>query len=313
MNKLPLISVIIPAFNCENYIDQALRSIINQSYQNLEILVCDDASTDNTWTILQSYTDKRLKLLRNEVNTGLIGSKNLLLSNATGEYFAFQDADDWSDTHRLEVQWNEFLSDPTLGACCTNFIRINSKGTQATQNLPKSGYLKLDDFNDLTFCPATLMIKKCVYEEVGGLHPFFSRLYAEDIYWLSLIANKYKTLIMSPSLYYYRFNENSVTNTFDNQNKLVIIELVEELILQRRNTGTDWLEQNDNEAIEKFIKGKFENKKWLAEKCRIFAAVQQDGGKKKASRQLIRTALKLNPWNPLIYRTLAYIYLKGVL
>ncbi len=67
----PMVSVILSVFNCELYVAQALESILNQTHENLEILVCDDASKDRTWEILCSYNDSRIKLFRNEVNRGV--------------------------------------------------------------------------------------------------------------------------------------------------------------------------------------------------------------------------------------------------
>ncbi len=308
MNK-PLISVLIPAFNCERFIRQSLESILNQTYHHLEVIVCDDASTDNTWRILCSYSDSRLKLYQNKENKGVVNTKNFLLSMSTGDYLAFQDADDWSECNRIEIQLKAFFSDPSLNACCTSYNRIDHKGNQTALISSGDAYLDFTNYNKIAFCPNSLLIRSSVYKQVGGLHAFFSGLHGEDMYWLSRIISGNKCLFLNMPLYYYRFNENSITNTFDNNNKLVAIELIEQLILQRATEGTDWLERNDKDAIDGFIKTKLNNKKWLAEKYRIFAAVQRDGRKNKISRELIFRALRLNPWNAMTYRTLAYILL----
>ena len=93
MNK-EKISIIISAYNTEKYVEKALDSIIAQSYENLEIVVVDDCSKDNTLKILEKYEkkDKRIKLLKNEVNKGLAYSRNRAVAESTGKYLGFIDS-----------------------------------------------------------------------------------------------------------------------------------------------------------------------------------------------------------------------------
>src|SRR6187401_56380 len=121
MKNGPLVSVIVPAFNCEGFILEAIESIVNQTYPNVEILVCDDASTDRTWSNLQGIGDSRLKLFRNVENVGVVPTKNFLLSKAKGEFIVFQDADDSSHPRRIEKLLQQFNEDPELAACASDF------------------------------------------------------------------------------------------------------------------------------------------------------------------------------------------------
>lgn len=101
-NKTPLISIILPVYNAEKYIERALKSLINQSYKNIEILCIDDGSKDNSYNIIKEFKDERIKLFRQE-NSGPAKARNVGLSNSKGEYIMFCDADDWYETNMCEL------------------------------------------------------------------------------------------------------------------------------------------------------------------------------------------------------------------
>ena len=98
----PTVSVIIPAYNSERYLSQALTSVLNQTYRNIEVIVVDDASNDDTVKIAYSFTDNRLKVLENQENLGVSGARNRALKIARGEWIALLDSDDWYAPQRIE-------------------------------------------------------------------------------------------------------------------------------------------------------------------------------------------------------------------
>lgn len=102
----PLVSVIMPVYNCKEYIASAVDSIINQSYRNLEIIIVDDASSDGTWEILQEYAnkDKRVRVYKNEVNLKIVGTLNRAIDLSTGIYLARMDGDDEKILDAIEKQ-----------------------------------------------------------------------------------------------------------------------------------------------------------------------------------------------------------------
>ena len=99
-----LITVIVPTYNVEKYIDECLTSILDQTYENIEIIVVDDCSSDNTFEIIKKYQNKdsRIKILRNEVNKGVSYSRNVGLDNMNGKYVCFVDGDDIIDKYQIE-------------------------------------------------------------------------------------------------------------------------------------------------------------------------------------------------------------------
>jgi succinoglycan biosynthesis protein ExoO len=102
MNREVQVSVIIPAYNTEKYIAKAIASALGQTLHNIEVIVVDDASSDNTVAVVQSFSDPRLKLLVNEQNLGAGGARNRALNAAQGKWVAVLDSDDWYAPERLE-------------------------------------------------------------------------------------------------------------------------------------------------------------------------------------------------------------------
>ena len=105
------ISVIIPIYNVEKYLSRCLESVINQTYKNLEIILVNDGSTDNSSKIIQQYYDPRIKII-NKINGGLSSARNAGLKICTGDYITFVDSDDW-----IELDMIEFM---TKQVCNTN-------------------------------------------------------------------------------------------------------------------------------------------------------------------------------------------------
>ncbi len=92
--KQPLVSVVVPAYNVEQYIDECISSLLGQSYKNLEIIIIDDGSNDNTGTLIRMYKDERLRIIHKE-NGGLVSARKLGLRLAKGKYIGFVDGDDY--------------------------------------------------------------------------------------------------------------------------------------------------------------------------------------------------------------------------
>ena len=106
MNNNPLVSVIMSAYNSENYIAKSIESITEQSYKNIEFLIIDDNSQDNTSEVIKDYEkfDKRIKFISNQKNIGLTKSLNKAIKLSQGKLVARQDDDDISLPNRLEIQ-----------------------------------------------------------------------------------------------------------------------------------------------------------------------------------------------------------------
>ena len=310
----PLVSVVMPAYNCELYVRHAIESVLAQTYENWELLVLDDASTDGTFAAINSFLDPRIRKFQNKTNQGNVRSRNLLFDNVRGDLITVVDADDLIEPTKLEIQVRYFKDQPELDVCLTNFIVIDIEGSikqefHFNDNIP----LTPDNFSHSFFTvPATVMLKTSVYKKIGGLNLYFDRLYGDDTYWIYLMVENHNVLLLKDSLYFYRANPFSLTNDVNSLRKLTVMALVKELIRQRRSRGTDWLSEGNHEAARAFEEQLLTKRKWLGEKYRIFAARYIGLGRVRESRQFVWKALTLNPWNVDNLRTLLY-YLRCII
>ena len=127
----PLVSVLMPAYNAGPYVRQAAESILSQTYPHLELLVADDASTDNTRALLDALAgDPRVRLFHNETNRGYLQTTNELFRHCKGGLITFMDADDWSAPARIEKLVQAFERDPLLQCAGTFVVRTDSSGKE---------------------------------------------------------------------------------------------------------------------------------------------------------------------------------------
>ena len=106
MKNTPLVSVLMPAYNSELYIAEAIQSILNQTYQNTELIIFDDGSSDKTRQVIEDFTDPRIIKMLSDQNYGVVRARNEMIDRASGKYIALMDADDIADPARLEKQIN---------------------------------------------------------------------------------------------------------------------------------------------------------------------------------------------------------------
>lgn len=130
LNTTPLISILMTAYNSESYIASTLNSLLCQSLTNIELIIIDDQSTDNTWQIINEYARKdcRIRPYRQPINAGTYAAKNRALSIAQGEFVVCHDADDWSHPQRLELQLQPLLDNKKLVATVSNWFRLSDQG-----------------------------------------------------------------------------------------------------------------------------------------------------------------------------------------
>lgn len=127
----PTVTVIMPVFNAQRTLEFAAKSILNQTWQSLELIIVDDCSDDDSWTIARqlAHADSRVKVHRNPVNVGPYVSKNVALSIAQGKYITCHDADDWAHPQRIEKQVDVMCPDGrAVRASASGFVRMSASG-----------------------------------------------------------------------------------------------------------------------------------------------------------------------------------------
>ncbi len=123
-NKEPLISVLLPAYNVEKYIGHCIETIMNQTYKNIEIIIVDDCTPDNSGKIAEEYAkkDKRIKVIHHKKNMGLSAARNTGIENSHGEYITFVDSDDWVSEDYVEYLYKIIIETNSDIALAKNFF-----------------------------------------------------------------------------------------------------------------------------------------------------------------------------------------------
>lgn len=203
----------MPCFNSENFIEDAIESILNQTYENFEFFILDDGSTDRTTLKIQGFKDSRIKLLCENENKGIVYQLNKGIDLARGKYIARMDADDVSFPDRLQKQV-DFLESPmnrNVDVLGTNAIKIGKEGGVIEfKNYTPQQISFLLNF----YCPIlhpTVMIRKSIFD--NGLRYSEDYKYAEDLALWRTIDNGRNIAILNEYLLSYRIHNNQTNRS----------------------------------------------------------------------------------------------------
>ena len=114
----------MPAYNVERFIDESIKSILIQTYQQFELIIVDDGSTDRTLDAIRAFNDPRIKLIIHKTNQGIVVARNSALKASTGNYIAMLDADDIAFSNRLEIQI-QYLNEINIDLVCSKYLNEN--------------------------------------------------------------------------------------------------------------------------------------------------------------------------------------------
>lgn len=209
---MTLVSIILPAYNQEKFIVEAIDSILMQSLSNFELIIIDDGSTDKTFQVVSSINDSRMILVRNQENLGLTYTLNFGLSIAKSDIVARMDADDIAFSDRLHIQYEYLLKNPEIVAvgCWISLFKDNLDEIGVHKYPAEFECLRSEfTFNNSLPHPG-VMYRKSVVKLLGGYTNDYP--YAEDWdLWLRLIRSHNISNIQQPLLY-YRIHDRSVSH-----------------------------------------------------------------------------------------------------
>ncbi len=191
----PKVSVIIPTYNRAQSLNRAIQSVLDQTYQNFELIVVDDGSKDDIETVIRGFSDNRIKYFRHDVNLGGSAARNTGIKNSTGKYLAFLDSDDEWLERKLELQVHAVENRPSdawSGVYCDFILYTNGKSEVV--EAVKCGNLKKDLLNlEVSLCAgSTLLISKSVTDDIGLFDESFKR--HQDWEYLVRFFRKYNIL-----------------------------------------------------------------------------------------------------------------------
>ncbi len=213
LNNTDKISVIVPAYNVDSYIRKCLNSLIEQSFSNLEIIVINDGSTDNTAAVIAEFAqkDNRIKVITQK-NFGLSKTRNIGIENATGEYIAFIDSDDWVDKDFFEKLYLA-IQEENADIACANIIRYRGFSQKYRVKFEeKKVYTSLQDKIRVCRLPECCYVWNKLYKtSMIKKYKFTEKAYFEDMLWSPEVLKNSDKLVTVPEVnYFYRVNKNSI-------------------------------------------------------------------------------------------------------
>lgn len=218
MQENALVSVVIPTYNRAGSIIKAVESVLNQTYQNIEIIVVDDNSSDNTEELIKLLGNDKIRYIKNEMNLGPSGARNKGIQHAKGEYIAFQDSDDEWLPSKLEQQLQLFQQeDYGLVYCAYRYLKgsLNYKYPSEKYSLEElEGNIFESMFEMNKISTQTMIIKKEVLKQVGGFEETLRCL--EDWELALRICYKYKIGFVNEMLVNVNYSKNSVNYNYRN-------------------------------------------------------------------------------------------------
>lgn len=216
MNAKPLISVVMPCYNAECYIEESIKSILNQTFKDFELIIVDDGSTDRSLEIIKKYArkDKRIRVIRNKKNMGIAISRNIGTKAAKGKYIAVHDSDDISLPFRLKEQFDYLEKNPEAGVV-GGYLQIFESESEKVIGIRK--YPENDEnlrnkifFYSPVAQPAA-MIRKDVFKKIGFYNPKYPP--SEDLDFWFRLGEQYKFANLPKVVLKYRISQNSATGS----------------------------------------------------------------------------------------------------
>ena len=195
MNQ-PLVTVLMPVFNAEQFLEESITSILNQTYYNFEFLIINDGSTDKSIEIIQGFTDERIRLVCLEKNGGIIAALNLGLELAKGDYLARIDADDIALPERLEKQVDFLEKNIEVGCLGTDFLWHQEHDEKSWINYYDNENIRVAMLFECAVCHPTIMMRMSIVCQHSLRYPR-DYPHAEDYaFWLEI--SKYTQIVNLP-------------------------------------------------------------------------------------------------------------------
>ena len=201
------VSIIVPMYNAEKFIGKTIESVLAQTYQNWEMLIMNDVSTDNSLAIVSVYAkkDERIKIVNTEKNVGVVKGRNFLIDLASGKYIAFLDADDYWHNEKLEKQI-KFMKEKNASISCTEYTRVKENKEKINDVIIKEEISYNDMLKNNYLGCLTVMYDA---EKIGKR--YFKELEKNEDYvlWLEIVKDVNTIYGLKENLAYYRVLDNS--------------------------------------------------------------------------------------------------------
>ena len=304
MSKAPRVSVVMCAYNGLGVIEQAVGDILAQSVDDWELVISDDGSSDGTRDYLARLDDPRIRVILQDRNLGYVRNKNSAIAAARGDLITQQDQDDRSHPNRLARQVSA-LDRSGLAVVGCGYRKIDSTGRVTGQSPLEDEKViaRRNPAEPYPFWFPALMVRREVVDTVGPFDEYFGGAFGDDLYWTVRANERFPILCLPDRLYDYVESVGSITSIAGSDRKLVMAELLEQLLDQRAACGTDDLENGRVFELEGRL---LADKRLLAKNMQIYASRAVDQRRWPEARALIRQAFILSPLRPALAKTIIY-------
>ena len=285
MESTPLISVLMPVYNGEKYIADAIKSVLNQTFRNFELIIINDGSIDNSEKEILSFLDHRIRYITNDVNIGLILTLNKGISLARGKYIARMDADDICIFYRFEEQVSFLEKNPDYSLCGTWAYLIDTTGKNIgrIKNIKDNELLKISLLFTNPIIHPSVMIKTNVLLQYK-YDPNALHVEDQDLWLRIAIFSAHKIAIIPKFLLKYRWHETNVSvknQSLQREHKNNIIKPYIETFLNREITPQELLLHTSSFELYKFSKKEEGNTITLEEEKKWFELLSKRNKEKK--------------------------------
>lgn len=212
------VSVIVPVYNTEKYLKKCIDSLLNQNFEDYEIIVINDLSPGNAEEIIKSYNDKKIVYIKNKTNKGIGYNRNLGIKKATGEYVCFIDSDDYVKEDFISKMYN-YSKENNLDLCACDYVNVDEEDNTLEEfNLSNFGITNYEENNkilcEINLGPCNKLFKKDMLTK--NKIEFSEKLKYEDLSFVALsIKNSTKIGKINEQLNYFTVHKNSETTTRD--------------------------------------------------------------------------------------------------
>lgn len=284
----PSLSVVMPTYNAAEYIERSLESILRQSFEDYELIIIDDGSTDGTIELIEKQEDDRIHLIQREDENGITSALNRGIDETRGQYVARHDADDWSSPDRFDKQITYLESHPDVALLGTGAYLVDEDGQQISRRrvLENPRVENLIEHNE--FVHGSVMMRQDALADLGGYDERFVTAEDYDL-WLRL-ADAYSVANIDEPLYHFRQHDESIYGS-----NLETLKLYHVLATRRVAGGFDdelyaaIQSENPKAAVEIFTN---EERIWFhTELARELIRY----GNLRSGREHVHKAIRLNP------------------
>lgn len=241
------VSILIPVYNAEEYLERCLLSIVKQTYKNIQTIIVNDGSTDRSLKICGDFAEEYSNIeIYNQTNSGVAPTRNKLLSKVSGKYFLFVDADDWIEPDMVEILVNIIESDNVDIAVCGNITEWDNQKSEVIKSIDNVEKYSQNEAIELFLYHKRLngsLWNKLIKTEIAnGVEFDASVSYGEDALFIWECLKRVNSIAMiKAQLYHYQVNYNSISHQKFGPKKLSGHKVWEKFV---EDTTYDWKEYN---------------------------------------------------------------------